>query len=237
MLKSFYQAILFQYYENRVVKKADICLATHHPLFEKIRRINKKTNLFYPGHEFQIKSSINFKKNRSKNIKVAFMGYITYNLFYKWLELLAIQSYISLYMIGPLHKLDYERLLKLIPNVNYIPPLTGQSLKNKLDDMDVLIMPYNTNIPEVKAVTVPNKLFQYIAAAKPIVISDMPNFIQMQKGILYRASTAEEFVEKVEQAYHEDCQAYVDLRLKIAAENTWDERGNLLRNIIDNGIS
>lgn len=232
----FLQYFIFKYYEYLVARNGVLCLAVSQPLLIKLKKINKNTMILYPGHEFDIEEEIKFTKRKSQNIKVAFMGYITHNLHYDWLRLLSIQNQFSVYMIGPLYKIDYGILLKLIPNVNYIPPLIDNRLKNTLENMDVLIMPYDTNIPEINAITAPNKLFQYIAVAKPIVISNMPNFIQMPYGIIYRAHTAEDFIEKIKQAYKEDCQEYVNLRLKIAAENTWDKRGDKLHNIIKNNL-
>ena len=227
-LKAIYQGKLFQAFENIVAQDADLCLAIHQPLYEKLIKVNKNTILFYPGHESQIKKMVFKKESRIKKIKIAFMGYITYNLFFDWLIILQKQNWASVYLIGPLHKIDLKKLSQMLPKAIYHSALTGDGLMKKLMEMDILIMPYNTNIPEVKAVTVPNKLFQYIAAGKPVVISDMPNFITMPNGIIYRARTAEEFVGKIRQAYEEDCQEFYNLRIKIAAENTWDARGNEL---------
>jgi glycosyltransferase involved in cell wall biosynthesis len=98
---------------------------------------------------------------------------------------------------------------------------------------DVLIMPYDLGRKGVRAATAPNKLFQYIACGKPIVISDMPAFLKLPDGFVYRASDAAQFVNAVHQAFAEDSDEMTRARLKFAAENTWDTRGDRLRDLLD----
>lgn len=64
----------------------------------------------------------------------------------------------------------------------------------------------------------------------------MPNFIEMPYGVIYRAKTAEDFVKKIRRAYKEDNEELINMRLKIAEENTWDKRGDMLYNIIEKAI-
>ena len=64
----------------------------------------------------------------------------------------------------------------------------------------------------------------------------MPNFIKMPAGVIYRAKTAKTFVEKIRQAYAEDNDELVKMRIEIAEKNTWDKRGNILYDIIQREI-
>lgn len=234
--KFWYQSNLFQYYENRVAREADKCLATHYPLRDKLKKVNSNTDLFFPGHEFNLDFNSGYINKKKLPIKIAFMGYVTYNLLLDWLLAIIQNEDMFLYMIGPVGKFD-KKLFKEFNNVEFIEPLTGDELHKKLCEMDVLIMPYNPEIPEVKVQTVSNKFFQYIAAGRPVVISDMPNYIEMPDGVIYRAKDAQDFVEKIRQAHEEDCDELIVLRQKIASENTWDERGNGLSEIIKEAMS
>jgi hypothetical protein len=92
--------------------------------------------------------------------------------------------------------------------------------------MDVLIVPYRSNLEEVKVLTTVSKLFQYISTLKPIVISDLPNFIEMPDGVIYKAKDKKDFVDKIFLAYKNDTVELRELRAKLVLENTWEARGN-----------
>ena len=98
-------------------------------------------------------------------------------------------------------------------------------------------MPYDISFRGPITTTAPNKFFQYLAVGKPVVISDMPNFIDMPYGVICRAKTAEGFVKKIRQAYEEDSNELINMRLKIAQENTWNKRGDMLYVIIQKGLN
>jgi len=232
-LKFTYQSRLIRKYENEVARQADICLVSHTPLREKLLKINPQTILFLHGHEFRHPSELSSQKR--KCIRVAYMGYITYNILTEWLFEVLNHPDIELNLIGPIHKFDPEPFLKH-PNFKHVAPLSGEALQRKLSEMDVLIMPYNPEIPEVHVQTVSNKFFQYVAAGRPVVISNMPYYIEMPDGILYRADSPDDFVKKIRKAYAEDCDTYRELRAQIASENTWDKRGEQLHAILKEAL-
>jgi len=230
-LKFQYQSRLHQHYENQVALRANRCLATHVPLVDKLRHINASTSLFLHGQEFDTTARPRAEKKPGGSLTVGFMGFITYNLLVEWLEAVVDAADLHLSLIGPVHNFTLKTFSPR-NNFSYYAPLSQAKLLNTLGDMDVLVMPYDPCIPEVRVQTASNKFFQYVAAGRPVVISDMPHYIEMPPGVIYRARTAKGFVEKIRQAYTEDCQEFVDLRLKIAAENTWDKRGDVLHSII-----
>lgn len=231
-LKFLYQSRLFQYYENRVAKLATRCFASHTPLVEKLIRVNRKTSLLLHAHEFSSAPSARPSRKDPRRIRVAYMGHITYNLLSDWLHAVLTSSDTDLFLIGPILKFNPDRFLRY-NNFHHIPPLTDNALLETLASMDVLVMPYDCEIPEVSVQTVSNKFFKYLAAGRPVVISDMRYYISMPKGVIYRAHSAQDFVSKIRQAHLEDCEEFVQLRLRIAAENTWQRRGDRLREIID----
>ncbi len=232
----WYQTKLFQYYEKKVAKYSNKCLATHYPLRDKILNFNKNTEFFPPGHEFKKLNYKNLAVKRDKKINIGYMGYINYRIKLDWILEILKNNDMVLNLIGPKEKYQYEKLLDR-KNLNYIKPLYGNKLLQKLREMDVLIIPWDSKIPEIEILTVSNKLFQYIAAAKPIIISKLPNFIKLPKGVIYIANDEKEFIKKIRQAYREDNIKYIKIRLKIADENTWDIRGNKLNHLINDAIS
>lgn len=229
-LKYCLRSWLFQRYENRVARAADRCLAVHTPLKEKLVRINSNTHLFLQATELAVIGNTalpNFYK-RERKIRVAYMGYLTYNQLGNWLKRVISEIDLELWLIGPTdHKFDIQGELAG-ENVRFTGPLYGDELLESLASMDVLTMAYNPSIPEVFVQTASNKFFQYLSAGRPVVISDMPYYLEMPEGVLYRASSADEFLSCIRLAVREDCDRLQELRRKIAAENTWDKRGEQL---------
>ncbi len=234
-LKGWFQSKLLQHYENQVIREADKCLAVSYPLRNKLKKVNSDTELFLPGHEFKCLKPVKKQAVKKLPIKIAFMGFVDDRIDSEWLlELLKNQD-MFLWLIGPNANFNLA-LFSKFSNISFSSFLAGEKLQKKLMEMDVLIMPYNTQLELAKFATAPNKFFQYLAAGKPIVISDMPNFIKMPAGVIYRAKTAETFVEKIRQAYAEDNDELVKMRIEIAEKNTWDKRGDILCDIIQRGI-
>jgi hypothetical protein len=81
-----------------------------------------------------------------------------------------------------------------------------------------------------------SKLYQYIASGKPIVMSQLPNFIELPYGVVYTADSADDFVCKIRNASEEDCDEYCEIRFKIASENTWKMRGEQLHTFLKDSL-
>lgn len=218
-------------YEDQVASNADACIAVSLPLLDKLKKISKNTRLLLPGHEFDTKKqragTIGLRK-RERPVHVCFMGYINYRICFDWLLEMVKCNDFDLTLLGPVQQRNTIKELLNFHNFRTSVPLEGQELQNFLTKMDVLIMPYDTRLKSVQATTAPNKLFQYLACGKPIVISDMSHFIDLPDKCIYRARNAKEFVECVRRAYDEDCEEFMRRRIEIAEQNTWDARGNEL---------
>jgi len=235
LLKAKYQDILFQYYENQVAKGADHCYTPHYPLRDKLSRVNRDVEMLFHAHNPSLVHDIP-KRNETGRIRVAFAGYIHYRLIDSWLTGILDETDIDLYLIGPLNPMYDIEQFSGYPNFHLLPVLEENALGTKLAEMDVLIMPYHPHLPEVEVLTTASKLYQYIASERPIVTSDLPNLIEMPTGVVYKATTQEDFVTKVRRAHAEDSDEFRKLRATIAAENTWDRRGEQLHGILKESL-
>lgn len=227
--KFFFRSLLFQFYENRLAQRADRCLAVHKPLLDKLLKVNPNTLLFLQATELMPSSYVQLPLSKKRNlIKVGYMGYLTYNQKMSWLARVALEPDMELVLIGPRdRKFDVDDLLSG-GQVSYTGPLNGDALFSKMAEMDVLVMAYDPTIPEVAVQTASNKFFQYLAAGKPVVISDMRHYLEMPEGVVYKADCEHSFVAQVRHASQSDCNEFIAVRQAIAAENTWDKRGEEL---------
>ena len=215
-------------------KSADLCLAVSYPLVDLLKRVNPNTKLLLPGNELTFGTQKYPLRSRKLPIKVCFMGYINKRLDFEWIEHVSSQTDIEFHLVGPLN-INKEASQSSLNNsrIKLHKPIYGDALSNLLESMDVLVMPYDITIKSVLATTAPNKFFQYLAAGKPIVISNLPHFIRLDEGMIYRAYSKESFLKKIRLAFFEDCEEYRKNRIQIAAKNSWDQRGNSLKTLIN----
>ena len=223
-------------YEKEVIRKVDMCITVSDTLNAKLKEFNKNVYTVFPGHEFEPGLSRDVQKNRTGRIEVCYMGYINGRLCLDWFRDVLRQPDMDLRLVGPVTDVDLSDL-ESFDNFELIPPLEGEKLQSFLASMDVLVMPYDVNLEGVKHSSVPNKLFQYIACGKPIVISDMPNFVKLPEKFLYKAGTGREFVEMIRKAYEEDSTAIFEERLTYAGDNTWEKRGDSVYSILQENIN
>jgi glycosyltransferase involved in cell wall biosynthesis len=142
------------------------------------------------------------------------------------------QRDMRLHMIGPVAPSFDVSAFASFTNVIWHGAVTGNALAELLRRMDVLVIPYDPSIPEVEVLTSTSKLFQYIAAGKPIVTSQLPCFMKLPEEVLVASTSPADFVRRIRSAREGDDDAARRLRSRIAAENTWSNRGSELREII-----
>ena len=111
--------------------------------------------------------------------------------------------------------------LLALPNVLWIPPQPYERLPSFLRVFDLAMIPFVLN--EITRSTSPVKLFEYMAAEKPILCSRMPECRRYRSVALY--ADTEDFLRKAEILLsHRDDPTYRALLRTEALENTWAAR-------------
>ena len=122
----------------------------------------------------------------------------------------------SIVLVGPTNLQQSE--LTSEPNIFYLGRRPPGSIPGYIGAADVCLIPFRVN--ELTRYVNPLKLYEYLAAGKPVVSVPMPEVVaQHQRGVIEIASTAGEFVEAVESLLKDGHNSKGCLRL--ARENSW----------------
>jgi glycosyltransferase involved in cell wall biosynthesis len=134
----------------------------------------------------------------------------------------------SLVLVGPSTEAA-RRSLAGLANVHLLGPADYADVPALLRGIDVGVIPYRTT--ERIAYRQPKKLYEYLAAGKPVVSTPLPALDGIDAPHA-AAATPEEFVTAVEAALGEKDSTAPARRRSVAAANSWDARGRQLHAVL-----
>ncbi|HYM14361.1 MAG TPA: glycosyltransferase [Dehalococcoidia bacterium] len=137
----------------------------------------------------------------------------------------------SFAVIGPV-KGDARGLepLRALRNVRFLGNKPVAQLPAYARGIDVCLIPYR--VDEFTSHIFPLKLFEYLAAGKPIVASDLRELRPYEGTGVSIARTPDEFVSAIEAALAGESSERVAERQLLARSHTWDERVEQLSALI-----
>jgi len=117
---------------------------------------------------------------------------------------------------------DKKRKFNSRPNVYLLGPRRHEELPNYLKHFDICIIPYLVN--EHTKTVFPTKLFEYLAAGKPIVSTFMPDLVRYEKFVKI-AKDYPEFLTHLEKTLEEQKKGNKKSDFSsLVKENTWEKR-------------
>lgn len=144
---------------------------------------------------------------------------------------------LSFVLIGPDydHSISPSGLLR-IENVYWLGVKPYDLIPDYLHYFDVATIPFQLN--EITHSTSPLKLFEYLAGAKPVVITAMHESMRYEGILVADGVTAQQrcdnFSEKLDQALRLRFDAgYISQIEEIARQNTWDVRARQILDALD----
>jgi len=217
--------------EIGLIEAADVVFATAHSLFKRCQAFNVSTYLVPNAADYKHFSFLPATQNELvRGIPNPIIGYI--GAFYEWVDtklLLTIaQTHPewSLVIIGPIHGIN-TALFAGCSNVYILGPRDYTELPKYLGSFDVCMIPFIQN--ELTLNTNPIKMYEYLAAGKAVVSTDLPE-VRRYTGIVKIARSHKEFIAKIDEALQENNmpvafkQKIINERKQVARENDWDMR-------------
>jgi GT2 family glycosyltransferase len=121
------------------------------------------------------------------------------------------------------------RGLDALPNVSLLGQQPYADMPEYLHHFDVCLIPFRIN--PITQATDPVKLYEYLAAGKPVVSVALPELEPCREHV-YLAASADDFLAQVDAAVAERDPARAERRRQFAAANTWAARYETIHNAV-----
>jgi glycosyltransferase involved in cell wall biosynthesis len=139
----------------------------------------------------------------------------------------------SIVMVGPFAKIDPASLPRL-PNIHWMGQRAYHDLPAFVKAFDVCLMPFALN--EATHFINPTKTLEYMAAAKPVVSTAVPDVVRNFTPVVRVAHCEGEFVRAVQEAVGNPDHGLIQQGVALARQSSWEAivgamRGHMLRAI------
>ena len=224
--------------EQALVRQADLVICSSKQLFEEKKPINPNTH-FIPNaadvdHSQKALDPTLLVSPLLAGIKTPIVGYlgsIDHRMDFPLVEYLAQQHPDkSFVLIGPLFA-TLPRAIQTAPNIHFPGKIKYDDLPSVLKGFSVCIIPFKKDAQS--ATVFPLKLFEYLGAGKPVVLSNFnPDLGDFTAGSAAICAAPPVFSEAIEEALATDSEAQQAERVRIASCNTWQHRAEAVATLL-----
>ena len=226
--------------DTRAAKLARLVFATTSTLYERKRRINASTHLV-PNvgdyEHFVPAADRAFAADDVRDLRRPVLGFagnfLTSKVDLELLEAVAhARPQYTLLLVGPARsdsEAGLERLARL-PNVVWVGAKPYDDVPRYVAAFDVGLIPYVANAYTQSCF--PLKLYEYLAAGKPVVASGLPELSGMEPHVTLVSDGAPEFVSQIDAALGRLGKEESLQRSAIAAGNSWETRTDRLLQLV-----
>ena len=168
---------------------------------------------------------------------IGYIGVIDFRLDVELIAYLAKQRpQWSFALVGPVKEGTVDlTTLRSLSNVKFFGNRPIDALPSYIKAMDVCLIPYV--LSEYTHHIFPLKLYEYMAAGKPIVATNMEEMRPYAGAEMAIAETREAFLEAVEDALQNDSPTAIAARQLTARGESWEQRVEAISRIIGPALS
>jgi glycosyltransferase involved in cell wall biosynthesis len=241
--KGFIRASVVGEMEDSLLKKVDLCIVTQESLLPRRARLCPQTFCVPNGADTELFRSVAESAEAPSaalatipHPRLAFVGHIQY-----WVDLKLIR-YIAdrrpdwhLILIGPIHPLADGKELRGSNNIHTLGRQPQSEIPRLLKGVDVCLNAYKRD--EVATHASPLKLYEYLAAGKPVVSTDMPEAHKFADDVRI-ATSNEDFLRACDDAIRTlpESQDVISRRIAAASTHSWRNRFSTVNEILQKAL-
>jgi glycosyltransferase involved in cell wall biosynthesis len=241
--KGFVRSAVIGSMEDELLRKCNVTIVTQESLLDRRQKICPQAVCIPNGADTELFAKIAADDSPIPEIiariprpRLGFVGHIQY-----WVDL-KLLGYVarnrpdwSIVLIGPIHPLADAGDIKGLPNVHLVGKQPQSEIPRLLKGIDVCVNPYKPD--DVAKHASPLKLYEYLAAGKPVVSTDMPEARKF--GACVRiAGNYPEFLEQCDLAIKNlpESQSVIESRLATVSDHSWENRFARVNEIVSAAI-
>ncbi len=231
--------------EHELMRQCDVCFVTAEALLAERQALNPHTYCFTNvadyAHFAQARDEATLVPEdlmRLPSPRIGFIGAISgYKVDFALLQRLAqAHPEWSIVLIGKVGEGDPwtdASALRALPNLHFVGPKPYDTLPAYLKGFDVAIMPMMIN--DYTKSMFPMKFFEYLAAGKSVVSTDLVA-IKQYAHTAHLASSHEDFIAGVETALTSES-VPLEVRLDAAKDQTYERRTDRMMKIVNDMVA
>jgi len=229
--------------EEQLVKNSDLVICTSKALYNEKRHINSHT-YFVPNatdsdHGEKTLNPDLPVHNKIRTLPKPIIGYlgtierrINYDLI---LEVVRLNPDKTFVFAGPISDNFVPQSLLDEKNAHFLGSIPYEEVPQMIKSFDVAIIPFKKD--EVSETIFPIKLFEYLSAGKPVVLTDFNTDLkEFTMEIVDYCSDAKSFSNALKTALESNTPSKIEERRQLAKLNTWENRSDQIAEIISSHL-
>ena len=231
-------------YENRFFKDVDLVFTTSHKMYKKALQVSDSVYNVPAGidsSKFPPKNALTIPSDIGEIARpiIGYIGAIS-DVFDKELTIKLANSMpsINIVLVGP--KFTNIDTLKNIKNITILGERPHDLMPNYINNFDIALIPYIVN--EAADSVYSCKLNEYLSLGKIVLSTNLQEiriFNKQYNCPINIGVNTEDFIQKAKELVEtltEDTEENRTQRIKIAKENTWDERFSKISAVINDSL-
>lgn len=229
--------------ETKLIQSSSTCFATSRFLCDKILNYNSQC-IYLPNamdfNHFNAATKAVSKIDELPNLKHPVVGFV--GAVFEWFDvdlickLAEAHPEYSVLLVGPVNtgKNEFEKH----SNIIMVGAKPYGVLPSYLSNIDVCLIPFKIN--GITLASNPIKMYEYLAAGKPVVSTALPEVIKNASEIVSIGSDYDDFIHKVKlstkEIYLTD-ETAKNKRVDFARQNSWDSRVDVIERVLNESLA